>query len=201
MLSSYPIHFLPNLFAVDIGSRFSIGANKYKIHIVEDACMGIGAKVDGKKPGNFGIVNAFSMHPLKPLNVMGDGGMVLTNNDQIAMWCKRYRNHGMIDRDHISSWGVNMRLQPLQAIVANIELKKVRKVINIRNRNARLLDKHLSNIDGVSIPERKKNHTETFALYMARFRKRDKLKSYLIKNKIEQSRKSNAKFVSPTQIA
>ena len=55
-------------------------ANKYKIHVVEDACMGIGAKINGKSPGTFGIVNAFSMHPLKSLNVMGDGGMVATNS-------------------------------------------------------------------------------------------------------------------------
>ena len=45
-------------------------ANKYKIHVVEDACMGIGAKINGKSPGTFGIVNAFSMHPLKSLNVI-----------------------------------------------------------------------------------------------------------------------------------
>ena len=42
--------------------------------------MGIGAKINNKSPGTFGIVNAFSMHPLKSLNVMGDGGMVVTNN-------------------------------------------------------------------------------------------------------------------------
>ena len=81
--------------------------------------------MNNKSPGSFGHVNAFSMHPLKSLNVMGDGGMVVTNNDKIASWLRRYRNHGMIDRDHISDWGVNMRLQPFQAIVANIELKKV----------------------------------------------------------------------------
>ena len=55
-------------------------ANKYRINIVEDACMGIGAKIKGKSPGTFGKINAFSMHPLKSLNVMGDGGMVVTND-------------------------------------------------------------------------------------------------------------------------
>ena len=99
--------------------------------------MGIGAKIkSGKSPGTFGKVNAMSMHPLKSLNVMGDGGIVVTNDDKIASWCKKYRNHGMIDRDHIQNWGVNMRLQPLQAVVADIELKKVRKIVKIRNKNA-----------------------------------------------------------------
>ena len=46
------------------------------------------------------------MHPLKSLNVMGDGGMVVTNNKKIAEWLRKFRNHGMVDRDHIDFWGV-----------------------------------------------------------------------------------------------
>jgi len=160
-------------------------AKKNKLKVVEDACMGIGAQIEKKSPGTFGDVSAMSMHPLKSLNVMGDGGMVVTNNTRIANWIRRYRNHGMVDRDRISDWGVNMRIQPFQAIVANIELKKVKKIINLRNKNAKILDKHLSQIKGVNIPQRKKGFLETFALYMARFKKRDDLKSFLIKNKIE----------------
>jgi len=160
-------------------------ARKNNLKVVEDACMGIGAKIKNKNPGSFGEVNALSMHPLKSLNVMGDGGMVVTNNDRIALWLKKYRNHGMIDRDHISNWGVNMRLQPLQAAVAKIELKRVNKIVKKRNENARILDELLSKIKYVKTPERKKFHQETFALYMARFKKRDELKSYLIKNGID----------------
>ena len=105
-------------------------AKKYKIKVVEDACMGIGGKLHKKSPGTFGIVNAFSMHPLKSLNVMGDGGMVVTNSKKIYNWMLKYRNHGMINRDHIDFWGVNMRLQPLQAIVAIEGLKKIDRIIN-----------------------------------------------------------------------
>ena len=160
-------------------------AKRNNLKVVEDACMSIGAKIKNKKPGTFGDVNAFSMHPLKSLNVMGDGGMVVTNNDKIASWLKKIRNHGMIDRDHIFDWGDNKRLQPLQAVVANIELKKVNSIIKKRNENARILDKGLSKIKFVEIPNRVKNYTETFALYMAKFKRRDELKSYLIKNGIE----------------
>ena len=56
----------------------------YNLLVVEDACMGIGASINGQKPGTFGNVNAFSMHPLKSLNVMGDGGMVVTDDDELA---------------------------------------------------------------------------------------------------------------------
>ena len=160
-------------------------AKSNNLKVIEDACMGIGAKIKNKSPGNFGKANAMSMHPLKSLNVMGDGGMLVTNDDKIASWCKKYRNHGMIDRDRIVEWGVNMRLQPLQAVVARIELKKVKKIVSTRNKNAKILDNHLSKIKGVIVPKRPKNYKETFALYMASFKKRDKLKSYLIKNGIE----------------
>ena len=161
-------------------------AKKYKIHVVEDACMGIGAKIYGKSPGTFGIVNAFSMHPLKYLNVMGDGGMVVTDNKRIYNWKKKYRNHGMIDRDHIDIWGINMRLQPLQAIVALEGLKKIDSVIKKRNENAKKMDNLLSNLSpNIVIPKRPKGYRETFALYMCLVTNRDKLLKYLIKNKIE----------------
>lgn len=160
-------------------------ARKNNLKVVEDACQSIGAKIKNRKPGTFGHVNAFSMHPLKSLNVMGDGGAIVTNNDKIAKWIKRYSNHGMIDRDHISFWGDNKRMQPLQAVVGCIELKKINSIISKRNKNAKILDQSLSKIKQVTVPKRKKFYNESFVIYMARFKKRDKLKSYLIKNGID----------------
>lgn len=161
-------------------------AKKKNLHVVEDACMGIGAKIHGKSPGTFGTINAFSMHPLKSLNVMGDGGMVATNSKKIYEWVKKFRNHGMIDRDHIDFWGVNMRLQPLQAIVALDGLRKLNKVIKKRNENAKMMDNLLSDLaPNVLLPFRPKGYRETFALYMCLVKNRDKLLKYLHKNKIE----------------
>ena len=161
-------------------------AKKYKIYVVEDACMGIGAKIKYKKPGSFGIVNAFSMHPLKSLNVMGDGGMVVTNNMKLYQWMKKYRNHGMVNRDKIDFWGENFRLQPLQAIVASNQLKKLDQVIKKRNINAIYLDKLLQNLKKyIVVPERPKKFRETFALYMVLAKNRDKLIKFLTKKNIE----------------
>jgi len=177
-----PVHWAgasPNM------SKIMSISKKYNIPIVEDACMGIGAMVNNKAPGTFGKVNAFSMHPLKSLNVMGDGGMITTNNDKIAKWIFKYRNHGMVDRDNIEFWGVNSRLQPLQAIVAIHGLKDLNNIIKKRNNNARILDEGLSKIKAIHIPNRIKNNIETFALYMGLFDDRDKLLSFLIKNNIE----------------
>ena len=161
-------------------------AKKNKIDVIEDACMGIGGKIFNQSPGTFGKVNAFSMHPLKSLNVMGDGGGVSTNNKNIAEWIKKYRNHGMVDRDHIDFWGVNIRMQPLQAIVAIEGLKKIDQIIKIRNRNAKILDAGLrKNHPNIIIPIRETINLETFSLYMILCKKRDKLKNYLVKKGIE----------------
>ncbi len=161
-------------------------SKKYNIHVIEDACMGIGGKWNNKSPGTFGIVNAFSMHPLKSLNVMGDGGMIVTENKKIAIWLKKYRNHGMINRDNLEFWGVNARLQPLQAIVANEGLRKINTVISKRLKNSIYLDKKLSNLNEyLQIPLRSKKNLETNALYMILCKERNKLMKFLSKNGIE----------------
>lgn len=161
-------------------------ASENKLKVVEDACMAPGGRVFDKHSGTFGDVSAWSMHPLKPLNVMGDGGMVSTENDELAAWMRMYRNHGMIDRDHNDIWGVNMRLQPLQAVVAEKVLKTVDETVSLRNRNAQLLDAGLRKLDKrVRVPERPLGYRETFSLYMACFDRRDELLEFLIANDID----------------
>ena len=148
-------------------------AKRNNLHVVEDACMGIGGKVNGAHPGTLGIISAYSMHPLKSLNAIGDGGMVTTNNKNLYDWIIKYRNHGMINRDQIDFWGVNMRMQPLQAVVAELGLKRLRKTIKLRNKNAKILDEGLLKLrDFVNVPQRVQNDLETFALYMATFKKK-----------------------------
>ena len=121
-------------------------AARHRLALVEDACMGPGGAVQGRHPGTFGAIGCFSMHPLKPLHVMGDGGMICTDDDRLYSWMKKYRNHGMADRDHIEFWGVNMRLQPLQAIVASRVLETVKESVARRNELARLLDDGLRSL-------------------------------------------------------
>lgn len=163
-------------------------AKKHNLLVLEDACMGIGGKFNAKSPGTFGDCGAYSLHPLKTLNVMGDGGMVVTNDDKLAHWMRIYRNHGMIDRDHNVMWGVNMRIQPLQAIVASFGLKNLGNILEKRNENAVFLDKLLSSKElerYVKIPVRDVRNYETYSLYMGLFEFRDELVNYLIENQIE----------------
>lgn len=161
-------------------------AKTHGLFVLEDACMAIGGMINGRSPGTFGDIGAFSMHPLKSLNVAGDGGMVVTDNEKLYSWMQKYRNHGMTDRNSIEFWGVNMRIQPLQAVVASYFLDNIDSIIEIRNQNALLLDHTLSDLsEYISIPPRYENYTETFSLYMLLVEKRDLLYKFLLDKGVE----------------
>lgn len=161
-------------------------AKENNLLILEDACMAIGGKIKEKRPGTFSAIGAFSMHPLKSLNVAGDGGMVVTNDDELYEWMKKYRNHGMSDRNTIDFWGVNMRIQPLQAVIANYFLDHVDNFIEKRNDNAKYLDSLLSDLTvNVKVPNRPKDFLETFSLYMLLVSDRDQLIKFLCENGVE----------------
>jgi dTDP-4-amino-4,6-dideoxygalactose transaminase len=155
------------------------------LKVVEDACPAVGAKIGGRRVGTFGDVNAFSMHPLKPLHVWGDGGMIATDDDRVAEWFKLYRNHGMVDRDHIAIWGVNARLQPFQAVVASRVLDEVDHFGDLRIRNADLLDAGLADVPGVRVPPRPAEYRSVYQLYVVLVEERDALVKHLVANGIE----------------
>jgi dTDP-4-amino-4,6-dideoxygalactose transaminase len=169
----------------DMPRILEIGARR-GVPVIEDACPAVGAQIDGRFAGTYGAVSAFSMHPLKPLNVMGDGGIVVTNDDAIAEWLRLYRNHGLRDRDHVDMWGVNERTQPFQAIVATHLLDKIEDVVARRIRNARMLDEGLAPLrEFIRTPERPANHREVYQLYLASATRRDELVAYLVARGIE----------------
>ncbi len=178
-----PVHWggaSPNMYEIMKIAKIN------NLKVIEDACMGIGGSLRGKSPGTFGDISAFSLHPLKSLNAMGDGGAVVTNNKKLYDWLLKYRNHGMINRDTIEIWGENKRMQPLQCIVALWGLKKIKNVIKKRNINAKYYDKRLIELKKfIKVPSRIKGFTETFALYMILCKNRDKLKTFLEKKNIE----------------
>lgn len=156
------------------------------LKVIEDACPAVGAKVRGRFVGTFGHVNAFSMHPLKPLNVWGDGGIVVTDDDDIADWLRLYRNHGLSDRDHITFWGVNERLQPMQAVIANRLLDTIEDLVETRIENARLLDEGLKDLnDFIRFPTRPLEYREVYQLYIATATRRDALLKHLLSKNIE----------------
>lgn len=162
-------------------------SKKFKIPIVEDACHAILAKQGGVYAGNFGEFGCFSMHPLKNLNIWGDGGFILTNNKNTYEKMMLLRNHGLVGRNINKIFGYNSRLDTIQAVVAIELLKKIKFITKKRIQNSLYLDNKLRNIIFIQIKNRQKNNIEVFHLYEIRTKSkyRDDLVNYLRKKSID----------------
>ncbi len=160
-------------------------AKKHKLYVVEDACHSIKAKYKGKPTGSLGNLGCFSFHPLKNLNVWGDGGIITTNSIKLSNKLRLLRNHGLVSRDKCHIYGYNSRLDTIQAIVAKHMLGKINYITKKRIENSKYLDKHLAKLQAISIPERDNNIKEVFHLYIIKCKQRDKLLKYLNRFKID----------------
>jgi aminotransferase EvaB len=150
-------------------------ARRRGLKVIEDACPAIGAAYAGRPAGSFGDAAGFSMHPLKPLHVWGDGGAVATSDDRAGEWLRLYRNHGMTGRDEIVMWGVNQRLQTVQAVVANHVLDRVNPWVDRRIEIAARIDAGLAEIREIRIPPRPPERRNAFQLYVVQAARRDDL--------------------------
>ncbi|MSP11076.1 MAG: DegT/DnrJ/EryC1/StrS family aminotransferase [Pelagibacteraceae bacterium] len=161
-------------------------AKKFKLFVVEDACHAILAH-DYKKryAGNFGITGCFSMHPLKNLNVWGDGGIITTNNKTIYKKLKLLRNHGLISRDNCKIYGYNSRLDTIQAAVGLEMIKKINHITKKRIENAKYLNFRLKENKNIKLIKEQKKYRSVFHLYQFYCKKRNKLNNFLRQNKID----------------
>jgi|TARA_B110000037_G_scaffold88895_1_gene105294 dTDP-4-amino-4,6-dideoxygalactose transaminase len=180
-----PVHWSGRICDMDNLKKISL---KYKIPIVEDACHAILATYKDKFAGNFGDYGCFSLHPLKNLNVWGDGGFILTNSLKKYKDLRLMRNHGLVSRNRNLIFGYNSRLDTIQAVVANHLLKKIKLITNTRIKNANYLDKKLSIFKQVKIKKRIEYLKEVYHLYELRVlnsKIREKLLKFLRKNNID----------------
>ena len=155
----------------------------YNLLLFEDAAQALGSKFKNRNAGTFGISSAISFYPAKSLGCLGDGGAILTNSEEIYTQSLAYRDHG---RDPISgeviNWGVNSRLDNIQARILDYFLLDFEKVINRRRQIAEIYQKNLESITSLHLPPSPCNssdHFDTFQNYEIRAKKRDELKNYL----------------------
>ncbi|MAR77934.1 MAG: transcriptional regulator [Gammaproteobacteria bacterium] len=159
-------------------------SKKYKIPIIEDAAQAIGTKYKNKFVGSFGKIGCFSAHPLKNLNAIGDGGYLVTDDKTIANKVKSLRNHGIVDRNKISTFGHVSRMDNIQAAVLNLRIKKLKNVIKKRRINANLYIENLKNLKNIILPYEKITEFNTYHTFVILAEGRDRLKSYLQKKGI-----------------
>lgn len=177
-----PVHWSGLIADMD---KINAIAKKHGLFVVEDACHAITAEYKGKRAGSFGDTGCFSMHPLKNLNVWGDGGVITTNNPDLHKKLKLIRNHGLINRDQCEVFSYNSRLDTLQAIVANHLLDKIDNIAGSRISNAYYLDQKLSEIPQITIPPRDPNKKQVFHIYVIRAENRNELQQYLVEKGID----------------
>ena len=177
-----PVHFTGYMTEMTKLMKLS---KKYKLPIIEDACQSILANINNKNAGTWGLSGAFSLHPLKNINVWSDGGIITTNNKRFYEKLLLLRNHGLIDRDTVGICGYNSRLDTFQAVIGNWLLPQAKEIASKRIKNAHYLDRELSKIKGIKIPPRPKNYRIVYHLYIVFAEKRDQLYKYCLKKKIE----------------
>jgi aminotransferase EvaB len=177
-----PVHFTG--YMTDMVKLKKI-TKKYKLPIVEDACQSILASINGKISGSWGDLAAFSLHPLKNINVWSDGGIITTNNYNYYKRLRLLRNHGLESRDRVKICGYNSRLDTFQAVVGNWLLPKAHDIADKRISNANYYDANLSVISEITIPPRPKNFKIVYHLYIVFAKNRDGLLKYCLKKGIE----------------
>lgn len=178
-----PVHLTGN--PADMPAIMDI-ARRHKLFVVEDAAQAVGASLDGKTVGSFGHAGAFSLHPLKNLNVAGDGGVITTSDPELFQTLKVMRNHGLKNRDEIEMFAFNSRLDGLQAAVANCVMKSLDQVVACRRRNAAMYDRLLAPLaPRVTLPPRSPRAFQVFHTYVVMAERREELMPYLAERGVE----------------
>jgi dTDP-4-amino-4,6-dideoxygalactose transaminase len=140
-------------------------ANKNGLVIIEDAAQSLGSKFRGQCAGTFGAASAISFFPAKVLGCLGDGGAVVTNNSSIHDRMVQLHDHGRRADGEIVSWGLNSRLDNLQAAILDARLAKYQAVIERRRAIARLYRSRLSNLEQLKLPPGPDNDPDHFDIY------------------------------------
>jgi len=141
-------------------------ARKHNIKIIEDAAQAHGAEYKGTKAGNLGDVGCFSLYATKNM-MSGEGGIITTNDSEMAELCKRFRHHGQSEQTKYEyhDLGYNYRMTDLQAAIALAQFGKLDDLTRKRIKNAEMLTNGLKNIKGIIVPKVLPNVKHVFHQY------------------------------------
>ncbi|MDP2727907.1 MAG: DegT/DnrJ/EryC1/StrS family aminotransferase, partial [Dehalococcoidia bacterium] len=159
-------------------------AQRHALLVVEDAAQAHGARYRGQRVGTFGHVSCFSFYPGKNLGAYGDGGMVVTNEDEVAQKVRLLRDHGRDGKYRHVVEGYNSRLDALQAAILRVKLKHLDEWNARRRKRASSYGRLLDGL-GLGLPKVDGEVEHVFHLYVVRVRHRQELQDYLAKADIE----------------
>lgn len=180
-----PVHLFLQTADMDICMDI---ARRYNLHVLEDAAEAFGMKtvyknengiVTEKTAGTIGDIGVYSFFPTKTLGCYGDGGMLITNNEEYYKKAKSLRTHGAVKKYHHDYIGYNSRLDTLQASILNVKISSIDNAINMRARHAQQYISLLGNIPEITLPLIKDAARPVYYVFNVRAQKRDGLKAFL----------------------
>ena len=178
-----PVHYTGNV--ADMPAVAAV-ARRHNLAIVEDACQALLGAIDGRPVGSWGATACFSLHPLKNLNIWGDGGLIVTRSADLATRLRLMRNHGLVKRDEVAVFGVNSRLDAIQAAIGNVLIDDVARLTARRVAIAGRYDEAFAGLEPeVRAPRRRAGVHHVFHLYMVRAARRNGLLAWLQQRGIE----------------
>ncbi len=159
-------------------------AEKCKLKLLEDCAQAHGAKYKNQKIGTFGDIATFSFYPGKNLGAYGDGGAIITNNDELEIKCRQYSNHGRSCKFGHEFEGINSRLDGLQAAILDVKLKYLDQWIKRRQEIANYYLENIVN-EIIVLPQVNQEVNAVWHLFVIKSKYRDKVKSELDRNNIQ----------------
>ncbi|HEY3066532.1 MAG TPA: DegT/DnrJ/EryC1/StrS family aminotransferase [Methylomirabilota bacterium] len=153
-------------------------AARLGLWMLEDCAQAQGAAWKGRRVGSFGRAAAYSFYPSKNLPVMGDGGALLTNDDEIAGRCRRLRDHGRLNKDVHGEVGFNLRFNELQAAAARVLLRRLDAMNDRRRAHAARYAKALAGLP-LTLPTERAHARHVYHLYVVRTERRAELAAFL----------------------
>jgi dTDP-4-amino-4,6-dideoxygalactose transaminase len=157
-----PVHLYGHMCDMDALQTI---AERHDLVIIEDAAQAVGASFNGRKAGSIGT-GAFSLYATK--NIMsGEGGMITTNDDNVAEQCRLLRSHGMKKRYHYEMLGYNFRLSDLHAAIGLVQMNRLADFTRQRQANASYLSERL---ESVVVPHVKDGYEHVWHQYTVRLR-------------------------------
>ena len=154
-------------------------ARRHGLLVIEDACQAHGASIDGKRAGSFGDAGTFSFYPAKNLGALGDGGMVVTDDDALAEQLRMMRNYGQSEKYHHVIKGFNRRLDTLQAAFLSVKLAGLDRANELRAQWAAEYAEALAGTNVALPPSDEEGMRSVWHLYVIRTSAREELRSFL----------------------
>jgi dTDP-4-amino-4,6-dideoxygalactose transaminase len=157
-------------------------AVRHSIPVVEDSAQAHGALYGGRKAGSIGKCGCFSFYPSKNLGAFGDGGMVTTNDDDVAAHLRRLRNYGQEKKNVHLEVGYNSRLDTIQAAILSLKLRRLDEMNDLRRDAVSRYREQLEGLGEVVLPpERSSGSKHVYHLFVIRCARRDELAEFLSK--------------------